>query len=73
MAENLQSLISQTSHSANKQRRQKRPVRFFLNFAYFHITQQGKKADLNFPTDLLAILQRSLDPAMSLLSSMEWR
>ena len=43
MVGNLQSLFSRTNQMANKQRRQKKHVKIFLNFTYLGKTQPGQK------------------------------
>ncbi len=41
--------FSRTNQTANKQRRQKKPVKIFLNFTYLHKTQPGQKTAGNVP------------------------
>ena len=44
--------FSQTNQPVNKQRRQKKGVKIFLNVTYLHKTQPGQKTAGNFPNFL---------------------
>ena len=50
--ETFKGSFSRTNQTANKQRRQKKPVKTFLNFTFLHKTQQGQKIAGNFPNFL---------------------